>query len=261
MSSLPIEVGTWQAFARETIKINDLDPTYELIYKGRKALGEAWANQFCIHMLMFYDVGEAAKAAVISPGHFWDYVLDTFSVCKRGVERRHFKAANGLNSIADLQQRVPDPSVALNVLRGRTVVEVAKNFSTIRGFGPYFVWKACDYMDRCMDLPVDYSNYIKHIPAEPVKCAKAMWPDKSMEEVVRMVVDEIKQYPAPPGRDRPCGVSEAETVLCMLKGYFLTKVHVIGDDILDKYKSLGDDPHSLSRFLPPMVDIYDWVRV
>lgn len=262
MNSPPIEVGTWQVLARELIRINDLDPTYTLIHRGRILFGEDWANQFCLHMLMFYDVGEAAKAAVVDPGQFWDYVLDNFSVCKRGVERRHFKAANGLNSIADLQKLIPDPSRALKVLSGRTLAEVTHNFSDIRGFGPYFIWKACDYLDRCTGLPVDYSNAAKFLPSEPVKAAKYFWPDKTIGEALAIVVDEIKQYLAPPTYDRPCNESEAETVLCLMKGYFITKVHVIGDGILHNHLSFGlDDPFNLRRLLPPQVDLYDWVRV
>ena len=256
----PMEVSTWQVLARELIRINDLDPTYTMIHRGRQLWGDGWANQFCLHMLMFYDVGEAAKAAVVEPNQFWDYVIDNFSVCKRGVERRHFKAANGLSSISDLSREIPDPRFAFKRFQGRTLAEVTQRFSDIRGFGPYFIWKACDYLDRCMGLPVDYSGADKFLPSEPAKAAKAFWPDKTLAESIQIVVDEIEQYLAPPTYDRPCGPSEAETVLCLMKGYFITKVHVIGDGILHNHLSLGDDPYNLRPLLPPEVDLYDWVR-
>lgn len=257
----PIEVSTWQVLARELIRINDLDPTYTLIYNGRAEFGNDWANKFCLHMLMFYDVGEAAKAAIIPHDQFWEYVRDNFSTCKRGIERRHFKTANGRNSIADLCEVIPDPRFAFEILRGRNVGEVTEKFSIIRGFGAYFIWKACDYLDRCMGMPVDYSNSAKYLPSEPAKAAKAFWPDNTLAQSLQIVADEISQYPAPPTYDRPCGPSEAETVLCLMKGYFITKVHVIGDGILHNYQSLGDDPHNLKRFLPPLVDLNNWIRV
>jgi hypothetical protein len=253
-------VRTWQEFAREIIRINDLDCTYELMYKARLEYGDEWANKFALHMLMFYHLGEAAEAASKDTSDFWFHVMDNYATCRRGVERRHFRGANGLNSIASLMARFPDPSDAIVQLAGSTYLDVRKSLKGVLGFGDYFIWKVCDYLDRVFGLPVDFSNGVRYMPSEPSKCAKALWPAQTVEATLQMVVEEIQQYPAPPDRGRPCGISEAETVLCGLKGYFITKVHVIGDDILDKYNALLDDPYNLRRFLPPLHDLNEWER-
>ena len=45
----------------------------------------------------------------------------------------------------------------------------------------------------------------------------------------------------------------------MLKGYFITKTHTIGDDVDSKYDQLRDW-HDFHRFLPPKQDWSHYVR-
>jgi hypothetical protein len=213
-------------------------------------------------MLMFYHLGEAVKAAAVGEKHFYEHVQDNYDTCKRGTERRHFRGAAGRASIASIIQAFPaSPAAAVRSLHAPLYPTLRANYANrLAGFGDYFIWKAADFTDRIFDLPIDYSQALKFMPNEPIKCAKTVWPDQPVQQTLDMVVEEIKQYPAPPGRDRPCGVSEAETVLCMLKGYFITKTHVIGDDINDKHDDLGDDLYDLAKYLPPKVILTDWTR-
>ena len=256
-----IHVSDWQTFARETIRINDLDPTYEMLRNARKDCGDEWVERFCLHMLMFYHVGEAELAANLVGKDFWDYVEDTYETCKRGTERRHFRGKAGREAIASLKPAfLTDPGSAIRAFYRPTYPEL---YRAIRegatGFGDYFIWKWADYLQCVFDMPIDLTEAYKYMPSEPAKCAKAFWPDLTLNQALNTVVREIKQYPDPFSKSRPCGVSEAETILCMMKGYFITKSHTIGDDILEKYEQLADSP--LQRYLPPKQDLTQWVRV
>jgi len=47
--------------------------------------------------------------------------------------------------------------------------------------------------------------------------------------------------------------------LCMLKGYFITKTHTIGDDIESKYAQLKNKPE-YHQYLPPRQDWSQYER-
>jgi len=244
----------WKEFADITIRINDLDPTYEMLWKARKQYGDDWVERFCIHMLMFYHIGEAAIAANYEGQDFWNHVEANYTYTKRGSERRHFRGEAGRAAIRSLKQASGNATQGLLKAFYRpdypTLYLGVKN--GLEGFGEYFIWKWADYLDRIFDMPIDFSNAFPYMPEQPMKCARAMWPDQHPRDTLEMVREYISQYPAPPSGNRPCGIAEAETILCMLKGYFITKSHTIGDDIEDKYAALGQDPYGLAKFLPKL---------
>lgn len=258
MSFVPVE--TWQEFARETIRINDLDPTYEMLYNARKDYGEAWVARYCLHMLMFYHVGEAEVAAQYEGKDFWEHVERNYDTCKRGTERRHFRGRAGLEAIAGLKPRfLTRPEAVLSAFHAPAYPTLYRGVSEgAKGFGAYFIWKWADYLSCVFDMPIDLSQAYKYMPDQPAKCAKQVWPELSLVESLDKVVQEIQQYLDPFSYSRPCGVSEAETILCMMKGYFITKSHRIGDDLMDKHKALGNSP--LRKYLPPMQDLNQWSK-
>jgi hypothetical protein len=255
-----IIVSDWKIFARETIRINDLDPTYSMLVKARDLYGDEWAARFCLHMLMFYHVGEASFAAQLDGREFWEYVEDSYPTCKRGTERRHFRGEAGRASIASLKSKfLTTPGNALRAFHRPTYPEfhrAVQNGAT--GFGDYFIWKWADYLHCVFEQPIDLSEAYKYMPSEPAKCAKAFWPELTLKQSLDRVVDEIKQYSDPFTNSRPCGVSEAETILCMMKGFFITKSHRLGDDLLDKHKALVGT--TLGELLPPVQNLDQWIR-
>lgn len=255
-----IIVSDWQTFAKETIRINDLDPTYSMLRNARKEYGDEWVSRFCLHMLMFYHVGEAEVAAHLDGKEFWDFIEDRYEICPRGTERRHFRGKAGRDAIASLKPTfLTRPGSALRAFHRPAYPDL---YAVIRGgakgFGDYFIWKWADYLQCVFDLPIDLSEAHRYMPAEPAKCAKAFWPELTLKQALMKVVREIEQYPDPFSFSRPCGVSEAETILCMMKGFFITKSHRIGDDLLDKYNALGDSP--LRHYLPEKQDLDQWSR-
>lgn len=258
-------ITTWQDFARETVLTHDLDPMYDFLYTAGKAenKGYDWAYRFALHFFMFYHAGEAIQAASYSNEKFWDYTLNTYDKVKRGTERRHFRSDKGFQATKRIKAKGLPLSVWMALQRPEyeaMMTNIKRNFIGCE-IGPYFAWKAMDLLDRGLGLPVylTLAEAAKYMPDEPRKCAATLWPDKPIPWVLEEVKDAIHDLPAPGCPDRNCSFPEAETVLCMLKGYFITKTHVIGDDIAEKHAQLAAFPEYL-QFLPPKIDLNDYQR-
>lgn len=262
-------ITTWQRFAEVTIKTNDLDPMYEVIYKLNKVKSRKWMGVFIMTFLLYYDAGQAAKMAdeYVSKGNVWPYFAwlkelaadPRLPKMKRGTERRHFRGENerkALEKLASfklepwellmymypLPERLGHPTYSALYQRMSTKFAGAQ-------FGPYFIWKLYDIFNVCLDMPISLSfeEAVKYMPDEPRKAAEHFF--NHFPEGLDEVWLEVAQYDHPVVPERKCGLAEAETVLCMMKGFFKTKKHVIGDDIMDKYLQLAEYP-DLQKLLP-----------
>ena len=259
---MSIIVDTWEAFADATIETKDLDPMYDFIWEARRVKGPEWADRFALHFFMFYNAGEAVKAAEYD-GPFWSYVEFGYASFKRGTERRHFRGDRGASAVRNLR-KFGNPSSVWDALHEgdylNLVANVESNFGGCQ-IGPYFMWKAMDLMDRCLGRPVDVRlpDAAKFMPDEPRKCSSSVFPGVPIRVVLTHIADRIKRFPAPGNPNRMCSYPEAETVLCMLKGYFLTKTHVIGDDIDEKYDQLAQYP-DMQSLLPSRIVKSNYVR-
>ena len=259
-----MKVQTWRDFARLTIETNDLDPTYVFLHAARKDKGDDWATKFAMHYLCFYDLGEAVTVAdACSQDEFWAFVAKHYDKFKRGTERRHSRGDVGQTYIFNLAQ-CGTPEQIWNQMYVPTytgMVERFKKHFQGCGFGPYFLWKVLDFQERIWERPVKLTldDAVKWCPDDPRKCAKILWPGIAFKDVMEFVATYISTFPAPPNGNRPCSYQEAETVLCMLKGYFITKTHTIGDDIESKYAQLSNKPEYL-RYLPPRLDWSQYER-
>lgn len=257
-------ISNWRDFAKVTIETNDLDPTYVFLHNARKAKGDDWATKFAIHYLCFYDLGEAVMAAESSDQNtFWNYVLETYPIVHRGTERRHSRGEKGLEFIRNLASK----GLPMDIWKKMYAPNYTSLVNTFKadfqncGFGPYFVWKVMDFQDRIWGRPIHMTlaDAVKHCPDEPRKCAKIVWPELHFHDAMEIVTDYVRKFPAPPSGDRQCSYAEAETVLCMMKGYFITKTHTIGDDVDSKYKQLARFPELL-QYLPPKQDWSQYER-
>lgn len=256
---MAIEITSWKQFCDITIEIDDLDPTYIMIKRGKEKWGQEWAERFCLHMLMFYDLQGASVAAHIEGEKFWEYVQDNYPTCTRGKERRHFRGENGRKAIASLIEAgnsLPE-GLLTRFYAGSYPTVVRTLGKTLSGFGPYFAWKWADYLDRIFDLPVDYSQAYPFMHDSPLKCALTLWPHQSPEQTLKLVADYIAPHEAP-GGGRGCGIAEAETALCVMKAYFISGRGRIGDGIEEKHHQLKSDPYGIAAMLPPRVDMNRW---
>jgi len=255
---MSIAVNDWKSYAREVIKVDDLDPMYGTINKARNLYGHQWACQYLMHFFMFYDAGQAAGLAKAETElDFWhmeNYGYDHF---KRGTERRHFRGEKGRQALLTFQ-RMGSPEYIWKKMHKPTYTQFLKNIEdNFQGTqtGPYFAWKAMDFLDRCLGMPISLSKQeaIKGMPDQPKKCAARVFPNVPLEDVLDIVLDGIKDLVAPGCETRTCGYSEVETILCTLQGHFFTNTYSIGDDIDKRHKQLKDYPQ-LKSLLPPVLD-------
>jgi hypothetical protein len=246
-------VNSWQKFAQITVETNDLDPMYQMMRGARGLYGDEWVMRYCMHMLMFYHAGEAVQAA--EEEWTWGRYEYEFDNLKRGTERRHFRGVQGRTALARLREAAESPMLAFLTMWAPCYTQLRALFSrghfTGCGFGDYFAWKVLDLQTRVFDRQVTLTveEAAQHLPTEPREAAAALFPSLSLQEALIMVRDEITNLPLPFGGPGFCDLQEAETVLCMIKGAFLTRTHQIGDDIEDKKVALQEHPE-LSRLLP-----------
>lgn len=260
-------ITTWQRFAEVTIKTNDLDPMYEVIYQLNKTKSRKWMGVFIMTFLLYYDAGQAAKMAdeYVSKGNVWPYFAwlqelaadPRLPKMKRGTERRHFRGGNERKALEKLASFGMEPWELLvdmydPDLHYPTYTMFYQRMTTkFAGtqFGPYFIWKLYDIFNVCLGMPISLSmeEAVCYMPDEPRKAAEYFFP--TFESGLSAVDEYIEQFDHPVVPGRKCGLAEAETVLCMMKGFFKTKKHVIGDDIMDKYLQLAEYP-DLQKLLP-----------
>lgn len=108
------------------------------------------------------------------------------------------------------------------------------------GFGAYFVLKICDYMDRCLGMPImSYKGLAYNLPTLPAQAAQLLTPGLDVPNA--FIEANSRLIPlgllAPPLFDRLIGPAEVETILCDWKRAKYGN-HIVGDDVLDKRTSL-----------------------
>lgn len=267
-------ISTWQEFAEITIKTNDLDPMYSVIAGLNKYKSRDWMGRFIMYFLLFYDAGGAARMAdSISDKDFWVYIKSYAAEpsTKRGTERRHFRGENARKAIEKLSNRpINQPwSVLMHMYNGtlfegytdrmiperspRTYTQLYSHMTSAYAgtqFGPYFIWKLYDIFNVCLGMPISLSldEAVKYMPDEPKKSAAHFFPMAPFRDAVFAVNEYIEKFDHPV-REGKCGLAEAETILCMMKGFFKTKTHTIGDDIDEKLVQLREHPE-LANLLP-----------
>lgn len=262
------QISTWQRFAEVTIKTNDLDPMYSVIYGLNRTKSRKWMGVFIMTFLLYYDAGQAAKVADNferggDPQGYFIWLQHVAQAAptqmKRGTERRHMRGENERKALENLASfgwepwqllmLMYDADPAANQLTyNRFFKRMESRFAGTQ-FGPYFIWKLYDIFNVCLDMPISLSfeEARKYMPDEPRKAAVHFFGDfaKGLAEVEHY----IKNFDHPVVPGRKCGLAEAETALCMMKGFFKTKSHEIGDDIDDKYFQLMGNSE-LSKLLP-----------
>jgi hypothetical protein len=237
---------------------------YDLIHRGRVKYGDQWAYQYVMHFFMYYDAGQAAAMArAHTELDFWHMQNYGYAGFKRGTERRHFRGDKGKQAMLRFQHMGSPEKIWSSIPSTNYSMLVARFGHDWAGTqtGPYFAWKAMDLLDRCLgtEITLTLNEAAQFMPDEPRKCALTLWPNRTIKESLVYVRDMISDLPAAGAPGKPCGYAEAETILCMIKGFFLTKVHTIGDDVDEKHEQLKDYP-DLQALLPPKQDWSQYVR-
>jgi hypothetical protein len=248
-------ITNWRELCEAVILTGDLDPLYDFTVAANKARNDLWTARFVTHLLTFYDVGGACHAAdLTSEGSFWDYVISNYDHFPRGTNRRHSRGDIGRKYVANCE-KIGSPSVFLEEAWAPNYTALVKKFQDKFhgcGYGPYFVWKVMDYQDRVLGRPVKLEMHeaVRHMPDEAKKGATLLWPDVPLLGVLSAMTRFLTRFTAPGLPNRQCGLSEAETMLCALRGWY-NGDYAVGQDLLDRRKQLKSAPLFL-EFLKPV---------
>jgi hypothetical protein len=225
-----------------------------VIKQIREDYDDEWYYQFLMHYSLFYDPRGAMEAIDVEPQDFWPWIdkLAADPATKRGSERRHFRAKAAKMAIENLRA-IGNPAQIFKTMYALTYTKLVRNIEQKFvgcGFGSYFTWKLMDFFNVCSCKPVslNYDEVKKYLPEQPKEAVDNIlggW-DKAI------VVNEFVQQFDHPVRPGTCGWAETETVLCNLKGLFLTKTVWIGRDIAHYKEILKGTGYD--RYLPPEVE-------
>jgi hypothetical protein len=253
-------VTSFEDFARADVFTGDIDPVYFAIYRAREHFGNEWASRFAVAMLCYYHTGTAAQAAAHEGEDFWGFISDVYDTAPRAAERRHWRGAQGRRSLDTMYAWSPDPDLWFECFHGSiggdTYYGIQKLCEKkLKGFGPYFVLKICDYMDRCFDMPIkSYAGLSINLPTLPAQAATLLYPGENAPRAFEAACERLKPLGllAPPLFDRLIGPAEVETILCDWKRAKYG-THIIGDDVADKRGSLvgyGNQAEKMIDFFP-----------
>lgn len=229
---LPRRIKTFEDFILVDQWTGDSDPVYWAVATGRHVWGYEWASRFCVAMLAYYHTGTALEAADRMGNDFWDYLEDRYESAPRGSERRHFRGVKGKASLKIMRVFQPNASHWFECFKPNYINVRRTCERQLYGFGSYFQLKICDYMDRCLTIPIkDWAGLEFNLPTEPEKSLKEMNPKGGFNALVKRAQDA--EVLASPMFDRLVGPAEVETALC---GYHTCKHkgNWMGADILDK---------------------------
>jgi hypothetical protein len=222
----------YKQFARDLVITQELDPMYDFMHASRIANHDEWADKYALYLFMFYDARAAVEAA--DAKSFWAYTATHYEAAKRGTERRHFRGKKGWDAIERLSNMGEPTDVWRAMYRDNYAdlyYNIEANFEGCQ-IGEYFRWKAMDIFDRTMGLPVKLSMPVATtlLPESPRKCAKSVYPNYALKDVLADIVSWIDDLIAPGAPTRNCGIPEAETIMCAIRG--LEKgTYKFGEDI------------------------------
>jgi hypothetical protein len=255
LKELPKVVRTFEEFTLVDQYTGDSDPVYWAVARARHVWGYGWATRFCVAMLAYYHTGTALQAAEKEGEDFWKFLANVYPKASRGSERRHFRGTAGLKALIAMQHLSLDPDKWFQEFPQtyKGVVNICE--TTLKHFGAYFQLKICDYMDRCLTMPIqDWSGLEKNLPTEPAKALQRMAPDGGFLRLVERC--RQAEILASPLFERLVSPAEIETALC---GWFTTKYkgNWFGADVLDKREAaVGYGPRSKEfvDMFPPVPD-------
>lgn len=243
----------WLELFKALVETEELDPVYTILYRARKDVGDDAIKRFLVGQMCYYNVGLSAELSDVGSDRFWEHVQALYPTCKRGSERRHFRGENGRKSIASMMQ-YGSPEAFFDKMYAPTYAGIRKNFDKVSGFGPYFQWKALDFFERIMGMPVDASDAWQHLPKEPFKGLALVAKEEGLEglSVERQLATLVESaqgagLQCPPDFKRLVGIQELETLLCAYIHYH-NGTYRPGEDI-DRCYDLLSGVEGLGRVL------------
>lgn len=257
---LPRTIKTFADFVNCDIHTGDSDPMYWALNRAFRhhLFGPDWTARYCLGMLVYYNSGEAFKAAEHEGMNFWYHLRSVYPTATRGTERRHFRGDAGKRALASLEAISPAYPEKFFMNLGNSF-EMVKFFceKNLSQFGPYFQLKVCDYMDRCLEIPfTSYEGLEKNLHGDPGK-AVTLITGKPVAAGMKQIMEELALlgFKAPPDFTRPLGMAEVESCLCDWRATKY-KDNWIGADLIKKRQGLvglGGKADLFASFIPPVI--------
>jgi len=223
----------WTDFAKHTIRTDDLDPVYVAL--ARSDIPESMLMRWCAAFITYYHMGIASQVCELNGDKFWEGLFNCYDKAPRAAERRHFRGQSGLKAMKHWVNVYKTPENFFSACMQPSFMKLLKG--NIPQIGTYFSWKCMDLREAVFGYDVDWTGAEKHMVQLPVQGLEIIFPGVPSDKALLQVVDQIKYLKAPPRYTRDCGVAEAETIACMIKGYYKNG-KPIGADIVDKRQAL-----------------------
>jgi hypothetical protein len=223
----------WAEFAKQTVRTDDLDPVYVALSKSD--IPEDMLMRWCTAFVTYYHMGIASQLCELTGDKFWEGLFNCYDTAPRAAERRHFRGQAGLKAMKRWVNEYKTPEKFFTACMQPSFMGLLKK--NIPQIGTYFTWKCMDLREAVFGYAVDWKNSEKHMVELPKQGLNIIFPGVPSDIALLQVVNEIKWMKAPPRYTRDCGVAEAETIACMIKGYYKNG-KAIGADIVDKRLAL-----------------------
>lgn len=242
-----------EEFGHHLIDTCDLDPIYlALTNVGVDAVQR---RRWLVAYWCFYHAGVACYMSEREGADFWQAMMVAAENKEptpfgerwpRGHERRHARGAQGVNMVAALAKTYGEkPEDMVEACIGPTCGEVVQKVQSHYLFGPWIGFKVADMLERVLGLKVDFEDADVFMFKDPTAAALRFWrlrqklPEnaqpRDQRKTIRSVCDYLGQVfaqkNAPPGRDRPIGLQEIETVLCKWKSHLNGHYPLFNDTI------------------------------
>lgn len=242
-------------FGEQLIKTQDLDPVYVMLYKAN--LEKVRLYRWLLAYWCFYHSGTASWIADHVPETNYWKAMEIAAGSKeypRCPERRHFRGANAIKSVAYLKEQGIEALFGpwlVNQSNVYTVASVMEDVQTWVGFGPWIAFKVADMLERLGICKVKFDDGAMFLFDSPQQGADMLWKSENLDDppdhvggwAVKKILAKLGHHKAPPRRERRINCQEAETILCKWKSH--TNGHyIIGEDIESLEKSLKHFPES-----------------
>lgn len=251
---LPIRV-----FGRALVKTRDLDPVYCSLWNANLSPEEL--KRWLLAYWCFYHVGTASYiASALSEPAFWQR-MEAAAGSKsfpRNSERRHYRGAQALASVADLKAKGVSALMAPLWLLDHPIdlKWVMDYVQTWRGFGTWISFKVADMLERVGVCDVHFDDTAMFLFDSPREGAHLLakeenyqgTPESIPQWAVDRVLDHMGVLKAPPAKDRGCNTQEAETILCKWKSH-MGGHYELGEDLTALRKGLDWQQNRISDIL------------
>lgn len=232
-------------FGKHLLDAGDLDPVYTALWNAE--LPPHKLKRWLLAYWCFYHMGTASWIADRATG-YWErfYEAANSKAYPRCSERRHFRAANAVNSVIYLENEglanlfgpLIDPKI-------QSAAEIMRKVRKWNGFGPWISFKVADMLERLDLCRVRFNVADVYLFESPLEGAKLLAEERGAEVsqsqlpswAVETLLKDFRGYKAPPRFERSLNAQEIETILCKWKS-FKGGHYEIGEDVESCQKSL-----------------------